>query len=450
MTTPPIYRPNLPTGTDPGTAAEFRQIGEVSRRVNERVAAVETDKLDKAGGTMTGPLLLADGAPATPALAFASDPDTGMYRTAADSLGLVTDGTRRVHVTTTGISLDLPVTVSQTLSVTAPPGSAGIEVGAASGGAAYIDLKVPSSDDYDLRLIAAGSGGALGSAGPLVIQSGSGNGIGYNSANGWHDFNGGAVCAGQFLLAETGSDTGFFSYADGVIGWKSNGAYKGRLRADGVVEAPGFQSSTSSGLYVAGYYTDEFGYQKAQLVSGAVGWNTMTLEAVLVPGNWAGLRIWVPNQAWDFRNTGTVVGPSGATWQADGNMWMPWANDWLSNVVYWTSDETLKENIAPADLDAVAVIDGLDFIQFDWSPTGANKRSGYVPIGVSAQQLQNLAPGLARETPDGTLHVDAQNFTMALAKALQETRRELNDTRALVEALARKVDDLNATLHPAG
>lgn len=66
MTTPPIYRPNLPTGTAPGTAAEFRQIGEVSRRVNERVAAVETDKLDKAGGMMTGPLLL----PADPTAAL--------------------------------------------------------------------------------------------------------------------------------------------------------------------------------------------------------------------------------------------------------------------------------------------------------------------------------------------------------------------------------------------
>ena len=45
------------------------------------------------GDTMTGPLLLPNGSAAAPALAFSSDADTGLIRSASNKLGLVTGGT---------------------------------------------------------------------------------------------------------------------------------------------------------------------------------------------------------------------------------------------------------------------------------------------------------------------------------------------------------------------
>lgn len=48
--------------------------------------------LPKAGGTMTGALLLADGTQALPAMAFGTDTNTGIYRIGADQLGVVCGG----------------------------------------------------------------------------------------------------------------------------------------------------------------------------------------------------------------------------------------------------------------------------------------------------------------------------------------------------------------------
>jgi hypothetical protein len=59
--------------------------------------------LPVAGGTMTGQLLADDGSGASsPALSFDGDTDTGIYRSAANTMGFSTAGTQRV-----GISPDL-------------------------------------------------------------------------------------------------------------------------------------------------------------------------------------------------------------------------------------------------------------------------------------------------------------------------------------------------------
>ncbi|MGB0165064.1 MAG: beta strand repeat-containing protein, partial [Candidatus Thalassarchaeaceae archaeon] len=48
-----------------------------------------------------------------------------------------------------------------------------IEIGGDTG--AYIDLKSPNSDDYDLRIISTGSGGTIQTSSPLTFQTGSDN-----------------------------------------------------------------------------------------------------------------------------------------------------------------------------------------------------------------------------------------------------------------------------------
>ena len=60
-----------------------------------------------AGGkaTINGQLRAGDGTPAAPAFSFASDPDTGIHRPAAGTLGLVAGGVERVRFTSTGLQL---------------------------------------------------------------------------------------------------------------------------------------------------------------------------------------------------------------------------------------------------------------------------------------------------------------------------------------------------------
>ena len=53
------------------------------------------------GGPVTGPFLQADGTVALPAYSFSLDPDTGMYRVGADSLGFSAGGTVRFTLTAT-------------------------------------------------------------------------------------------------------------------------------------------------------------------------------------------------------------------------------------------------------------------------------------------------------------------------------------------------------------
>ncbi len=62
--------------------------------------------LPVAGGTMTGQLLADDGSGASsPALSFDGDTDTGLYRSAANTIGFSTAGTQRVSISNAGLDM---------------------------------------------------------------------------------------------------------------------------------------------------------------------------------------------------------------------------------------------------------------------------------------------------------------------------------------------------------
>jgi hypothetical protein len=68
------------------------------------LAAVNLGLLSLAGGTLTGALLVDDsGTAALPAIAFDGDPNTGIFRPAADQLGIATNGVERVEFGTTEV-----------------------------------------------------------------------------------------------------------------------------------------------------------------------------------------------------------------------------------------------------------------------------------------------------------------------------------------------------------
>ena len=86
--------------------------------------------LPRSGGTMTGQLLGDDGSAAgSPAYAFDNDPDTGMFRSGANTIGFSTSGTARVSISDAGLDVvnGLPIRLQD------------------SSGSPFVSLKSPSS-----------------------------------------------------------------------------------------------------------------------------------------------------------------------------------------------------------------------------------------------------------------------------------------------------------------
>ena len=84
----------------------------------------------RAGDTLTGPLLADDGSGASsPALSFDGDTDTGIYRSAANTMGFSTAGTQRVGISNAGLDMlnALPIRFQD------------------SSGAPFVSLQSPSS-----------------------------------------------------------------------------------------------------------------------------------------------------------------------------------------------------------------------------------------------------------------------------------------------------------------
>ena len=79
-----------------GTAAVFFEVGNLDED--------NLGLMKKSGATMTGQLLADDGSGAgSPAYAFDTDTDTGMFRSGANTIGFTTSGTHRVSIANTGI-----------------------------------------------------------------------------------------------------------------------------------------------------------------------------------------------------------------------------------------------------------------------------------------------------------------------------------------------------------
>ena len=93
--------------------------------------------LPRAGGTMEGQLLGHDGSDASsPAYAFDTDTDTGMFRSGANTIGFATSGTARVSISDAGLDVvnGLPIRLQD------------------SSGSPFVSLKSPSSLSGNIAL----------------------------------------------------------------------------------------------------------------------------------------------------------------------------------------------------------------------------------------------------------------------------------------------------------
>tara|TARA_R100001443_G_scaffold99186_1_gene106315 strand:+ start:160 stop:1332 length:1173 start_codon:yes stop_codon:yes gene_type:complete len=147
-TTPKKLLIRSTSGASAAASATFFEVGNLDE--------ANLGLLPKSGGTMTGAILGDDASgAASPAYSFDQDPDTGMFRSGANSLGFATAGTQRFSVSDSGLDITdgLPLRFQD------------------SSGAPFVALKSPSSLASNVTLTLPATDG---NAGEVLSTDGSG------------------------------------------------------------------------------------------------------------------------------------------------------------------------------------------------------------------------------------------------------------------------------------
>ena len=99
-----------------------------------------------------------------------------------------------------------------------------------------------------------------------------------------------------------------------------------------------------------------------------------------------------------------------------------------------TSDESLKENLAPISnaLDKVGIITGYTF---KWKADGPYvEKNGKEDTGIIAQQIQTLAlPGTTSIRDSGIIGVSYKKLVALLIEAIKELKKENDDLKTLIK-----------------
>lgn len=110
-----------------------------------------------------------------------------------------------------------------------------------------------------------------------------------------------------------------------------------------------------------------------------------------------------------------------------GNNAVVWWNQVGSgSVKYWSdkaSDRRLKENIAPATINAVDTLNKLDMVEFDFIENHKHEE-----VGLIAQEVEKIIPQAISRNPDNEddfLHIDYTAFVPYLIKAIQELNQKV-------------------------
>lgn len=101
-------------------------------------------------------------------------------------------------------------------------------------------------------------------------------------------------------------------------------------------------------------------------------------------------------------------------------------------VSYYSSDQRFKDNITPIE-NALEKINSISGYEFDWNENQSNY-TGH-DIGVIAQEIQNIAPELVMERPDGYLGVKYDKIVAILIQGMKEQQTIINDLISRIQTL---------------
>lgn len=116
-----------------------------------------------------------------------------------------------------------------------------------------------------------------------------------------------------------------------------------------------------------------------------------------------------------------------------------------------SSDQRLKEDIAPTQVNGTAVINSIEVKEYRHI-TGSSNQSPLKPIGLVAQDLLEMAPWAVNEmypteTGPAMLGIALQRLTPVLIKALQETNAQLEKEIIRGDDLEQELNNIQTTLN---
>lgn len=110
-----------------------------------------------------------------------------------------------------------------------------------------------------------------------------------------------------------------------------------------------------------------------------------------------------------------------------------------ADAFFYTSDMNMKKDITDLDDDTLEKIMMTRIIKYNLIDDSNEQKK----IGVIAQSLQQLFPGLVNDRGDGRLSVDYISLIGPVIKAVQELRSEKNEE---IEALETEIETLKGTI----
>jgi len=132
LTAPPgaLYTLSLPT--DIGVSGQHLTTDGVSQTSWTTPSTSDATKLPLAGGTMTGPILQANGSDAAPSYSFSAETDTGIYREADQKMGFAVSTVNKMTVGTNDVTFHTDMIVDTGGLITGPvsvrPDAGNVEV----------------------------------------------------------------------------------------------------------------------------------------------------------------------------------------------------------------------------------------------------------------------------------------------------------------------------------
>jgi len=449
---------------------------------------------------LDGTLLMEDGTAGSPGLAFASDLNTGFFRPAADQLGIATNGVERVEFGTSevvfndgGADVDFRIegdTNANLFFVDA--GNDRVGIGTSSPGQL---LHIAGADAQALIAASSGTGTVRITRGATAVETYATTSNGFVGTASNTNFNlmvNGSARAtidtsGRLLVGTSSSQTTYYTGGIQVQGTNSDTSAISIKTNQNNSGGPGLilakSRGTSAGSNTAVQNGDEIGYIG---FIGADGTDTNTQAASIrcivdnTPGSndMPGRLVFSttadgassPTERMRISNAGSVnvfedgnglvnrisggagttlslfVGLHSATSVSDGTVsFRVWSNGNVINTndSYGAiSDIKLKENI----VDAESQWDDFKAIRFrKYNFKEETGHETFTQLGVIAQELELVSPGLVTETPDldeegndlgtTTKSVKYSVLTKKALVALQEAMERIEQLEAKVAAL---------------
>jgi hypothetical protein len=350
------------------------------------------------------------GSATAPALTFTGDPNTGIYSPGADQVAISTNGVQRINIEADGdINID----------------SGGVFYDASSG-RFLVGTSSGSGNNY--LQIQGDAGGATGTGGISLRRNVAPSGMGEGSTMGIIDFGPNDGGVGARIEGVADAQQGTNDYPGRLVFSTCSDASASpseRMR----INSAGYTKFGTSGSYEGGNIYEFNGGENtgACLV---VRWTPSGINS----GN--GFIVKTPNTA--AATTHNLIAADASAGnvfkvRADGNVYN-------TNGVYGSiSDVKLKENI----VDAASQWDDIKALQV----RKYNFKAGltHTQIGVIAQEVEQVSPGLVYETLDRdedgnetgevTKGVNYSVLYMKAVKALQEAMERIETLEAKVAAL---------------